>query len=509
MVETQQFGVVDIGSRRELFVDRHMVSSMTGAAELRLHHPMPQEVAVVFNKPWEGNSCGYVTVFRDDDLYRMYYKSGRLDIKDGKLWEPDRTLYCYAESDDGAHWRKPELGLYEFDGSRQNNIVWIGEGPQQKGVHFSPFKDVNPDCQPEARYKAVGAARRATQDHLYGMKSPDGIQWKLVQDEPIVIEGRFDSQNLAFWDQVRCEYRVYCRDYRRDDAKVPYYRGIRDIRTATSQDFIHWTDPMWLEYDPGRCGVSGPSCQSHQLYTNGIIPYYRAPHIFLGFPTRYLEREWSPSLLELPEPEHRRLRSKANTRYGTALTDGLLMSSRDGTHFDVWPEAFLRPGVQREGTWAYGDHYQNWGLVETNSDMPGAPQELSVYANEGQWVSTSTRLRRYILRVDGFASVHSPLGGGEMITKLLRFEGRDLVVNFSTSAGGSIRVELQDEAGEPIPGFTLSDCSEIFGDALERRVQWKGNGNLSSLFGMPVRLRFVLRDADLYSFRFAPGSPAD
>src|SRR5690606_22128505 len=114
--------------------------------------------------------------------------------------------------------------------------------------------------------------------------------------------------------------------------------------------------------------------------------------------------------------------------------------------------------------WAYGDNYIAWHLLETPSSIPDALPELSLYATESYWTGTSSRLRRFTLRVDGFVSVNAPLSGGELVTKPLTFAGSDLFVNFSTSAAGSIRVEIQDEGGTPIDGFRLDDCQEIFGD---------------------------------------------
>ena len=77
-----------------------------------------------------------------------------------------------------------------------------------------------------------------------------------------------------------------------------------------------------------------------------------------------------------------------------------------------------------------------------------------------------------------------------------------MLLNLSTSAAGGIRVELQDAAGQAIPGFALADCEEMFGDSLDRPVVWTGSTDLRALAGKAVRLRFALRDADLYAFRF-------
>jgi hypothetical protein len=204
----------------------------------------------------------------------------------------------------------------------------------------------------------------------------------------------------------------------------------------------------------------------------------------------------------LPELEHREWRAKANQRYGTAVTEGLIMASRDGVKFKRWNEAFLPPGIERAGTWNYGHQYIAWHLVETKSALEGAPDELSLYAGENYWTGTSSALRRYALRLDGFVSVNAPMKGGELITKPLTFTGKALSLNFSTSAAGGMQVELRDADGKPIAGHALADCPPLFGDSVDRKVTWAGGSDVSALAGKPVRLRFVLNDADLYSFKF-------
>ena len=92
---------------------------------------------------------------------------------------------------------------------------------------------------------------------------------------------------------------------------------------------------------------------------------------------------------------------------------------------------------------------------------------------------------------------------GEFVTKPLTFKGDQLVINFSTSGVGSIQIEIQDVSGNAIPGFGLEDCPEVFGDDLERIVTWRNGADVSQLSGQPVRLRFLLKDADLYSIRFS------
>ena len=179
------------------------------------------------------------------------------------------------------------------------------------------------------------------------------------------------------------------------------------------------------------------------------------------------------------------------------------MTSRDGVTFHRWGEAFIRPGPSRKDTWVYGDNFIFWGMVQTKSHLEDAADEISLYATEGYWEGTYTSFRRYTLRMDGFVSARAPLSGGEVVTKLLKFDGARLEINFSTSAAGSVRVEIQDAEGKPMPGFALNDCQPQFGDQLDRVVSWKSGTDVSRLAGKPVRLRFELKDADLYAFQFA------
>ena len=484
--------VINIGSRLELFTDEYLIDQFGGKAGLRLHSPEPREIVMVHDAPWEGNGCGYHSIFRDGDLYRMYYKAWQ--IKTEKSDTTKTSIFgCYAESSDGIKWRKPELGLYEWNGSKANNIVFIKGmmgGVGADGGHPAVFKDENPDVKPDARYKALlpGTEKRG----LFAFQSPDGFHWTPMSREPIITDGAFDSQNLAFWDTELHGYRAYWRFFDKGTVESPY-QGYRSIRTAQSRDFIHWHDQADLQY------VDSPR---EHLYTNQVRPYYRARHILIGFPVRYIDRGWSEPMRALPELQHRELRSKNSERWGTALTEGLFMSSRDGVTFKRWNEAFLRPGIEREGTWNYGQQYIAWSVVETKAALEGAPNELSLYATESYWTGRDTYLRRYTLRIDGFVSVSAPMNGGEIITKPMIFKGKNLVINFSTSAAGSIQIEIQDKDGQPLPGFGEKEAIPVFGDSLERKVFWKNNSDLSSLQGKPIRIRFILKDADLYSFQF-------
>ena len=452
-VSAAQENVLKIGSRLELFVDDYVIESMEGVT-LRLHHPVPREIAIHFDEPWvshrtsaspENKFGGFVTVFQDGDRFRMYYNT------DGGT----PNVACYAESKDGILWTKPSLGLAEFKGSRENNIVWSGGG----AVLFAPFKDTNPAAPPHQRYKALIGEGGG----LLGLVSPDGIHWKEIRQEPFLTKGPFDSLNLAFWDAMQKQYVCYLREF---------VGGVRHIRRGTSQDFLGWTAARTIDL--------GGAPKEH-LYTNATTAYFRAPHIYLAFPMRFV-----PS------------RTLVKDFFGkVGVSDGVFMTSRDGVHWNRrFMEAFIRPGLDQDN-WTARNLITAWGILPTGED------ELSLYYTE-HYRHATARIRRASLRLDGFVSAGAPYRGGELLTKPLVFEGKELVLNYSTSAAGSIRVEVLDAGGKPVNGHTLDDCPEIYGDRIEGVVSWTGGTDVSQLAGRPIRLRFVMIDADLYSLRFKP-----
>ena len=437
---------VDIGSRLELFVDQHRIESMRGV-RLQLHPPRPAEVVLRFDKPWEGRHSAYVTVLKDGDRYRMYYRGW--PAIDG----PDQV--CYAESLDGIHWVKPDLGLVEWQGSKRNNILWNGIGRH----NFTPFVDTRPGVPPSERYKAVGRGLNP-RNRLWGFVSADGIHWRTVGDEPVITDGKFDSQNLAFWDRNRNKYVAYFRTS---------HRGVRAIGRAESDDFRHWSPTTPIEL--------GDTPPEH-FYTNATLLYFRAPHYYFAFPKRF-------------NPQRKRL----DWYHKTGISEAVVLSSRDGLHFDrTFMQTLIRPG-RDERNWGDRSSMPAWGLHQTASD------EMSLYYSQHYGFDTA-HMRRGVFRLDGIASAHAGYEGGELVTKPLLFEGRRLILNYATSASGSVRVEVQEINGKPIPGFALADAPELYGDAIAEPYTWTSGADVDSLAGKPVRLRFVLKDTDLYSYRF-------
>ena len=475
--------IVEIGTRRELFVDRLLIDQLNGA-RLELQRPQPAEVALRYDRPWEDVFAFYTTVLKDGDTYRMYYR--------GRSTKSGAT--CYAESVDGIHWTRPELGQVSYDGSTRNNVILPAAG------QFCPFIDMRPGIPATERYKANARQGQAPYS-LIGYVSGDGINWRTVRTAPIVdsaLTNNFDSQNVMFWSEVEKLYVLYARHM--ED-------GRRATARATSADFLNWTTQTPMIYSD-----TGTKTPSANLYTNQTQPYFRAPHIYVSLPGRIFFADERHVQRDEDRVEARRrtktvtpeildfFRNRVHPRAGGAgdIADGVFLTSRAGSgRFDfIFKESFVRPG-HGLNNWTSRTNYPACGVVQTGE------AEMSFYIQR-DYAQKTAHLQRMALRLDGFVSVRAPFTGGEMRTRPLKFAGRDLVLNYSTSAAGQVRVEIQDLSGQPLPGFTLADCPEIFGDHIERVVNWKAGSDVSRLAGTPVRLRFVMKDADLYSIRFRP-----
>ncbi|MDX1981273.1 MAG: hypothetical protein SFV51_13470 [Bryobacteraceae bacterium] len=463
-------GPVEIGSRRELFVDRHLIGELTNA-ELRLEKPLDRGVVLRLDQPWEGAFSGYFTVIHDGPRYRMYYRCLPRAGSDGAA--PEST--CYAESADGIRWTKPELNLYDVHGTRRNNAILAANPPFSH--NFAPFLDTRPGVPAGERYKALGGTVRSG---LVAFVSADGIRWRKLREEPVLPAAdrtRYDSQNVAFWSQSEQRYVCYFRVFKQHADGKRY----RWVARTTSRDFLSWEPETAMEF---------PGAPPEHLYTNQTSPYFRAPHLYVSIAARFL-----PGRQVLSEEEARAIH--VDPGYFKDCSDAVLFTTRGGNVYDrTFLESYLRPGLGINN-WVSRTNYPAWNVVQTG------PEEMSFYVNRDYGQPTA-HVARYSMRLDGFASLHAGYAGGAMTTKPLVFRGGEMAINFSTSAAGSIVVRILEPGGA-----LLAESAETIGDAISRVVRWKDGAAVAKLAGRPVRLHFVLKDADLYSFRFAePGAAA-
>lgn len=470
--------VISIGSNRELFVDRYLINQLNNC-RLQRHEPRDEGQVIPLDKPWEGPHSSYSTVILDGDLYRMYYRGVSEPGPDGN--ENERT--CYAESRDGIHWIKPTLGIHEFNGSRENNLILDQAAPITH--NFSPFLDTRPGVPAEERYKGVGG----TGHELFGLMSADGLHWKKIQEKPLLTSAEviiphthlFDSQNLAFWSPSEGCYVCYFR----------VWDGVRRIAKTTSLDFRSWTPAVLMRqlHDDG----SGPRpAPVEHIYTNQTSPYFRAPQISVAIAARFFEGRQV-----LTEEQASALQVSGD--YFKDTSDAVLMTTRGGDVYDrTFLEGYIKPGIGPRN-WVSRTNYPALNVV------PTGPHEMSLYVNQ-DYAQPTAHLRRYSLRIDGFASLRADALAGELITKPFTFSGNEITINFATSAAGGLRIELQDITGKPIQGFALADCREQIGNEVDRVVTWNTESKLTSLASHPIRLRIVMQDADLFSFQFRPST---
>ena len=476
---------IDLGSRRELFVDSLLVDRLKKAS-LQLHEPQPREIVLKHDTPWEGPFCLYHTIIHDGDRYLLFYRGWQVPS------EP--AVYCVAVSDDGVHFDRPEVNEYSWKGNRQNNIIFDQE-PFSHTV--APFIDTRSGVSLAQRYKALSRNLLAPdrdgkrEAFLHGMISADGFHWDLLGSEPLITDGKFDSQNVGFWSEAEEQYIAYYRTFsvyegmeEGDTGPTTTATSLRRIKRATSKDFINWEPGVVMDYRQG-----GKSAPAEEFYINQTRPYFRAPHIYVALPARFMDQRRAISAAEMKSLD-------VQETQRSACSDACFMTTRPGnTWYDrTFMEAFVKPRIG-SNHWTARCNYPVDGVVQTG------PEEMSFYVCE-HYAQPDNQVRRYSLRLDGFTSVRAPHSGGELITKPVVFTGAELELNYATSAAGSLRVEIRDEDGRPIPGYTLRESIDIFGNRIAGHAAWKHGTDVSALAGRPVILRFVMGDADLYSMRF-------
>ncbi|MAV36880.1 MAG: hypothetical protein CMJ59_15635 [Planctomycetaceae bacterium] len=478
-------GVVSIGARRELFVDRRLVESLDGA-RFRLHHPRPAELAVQLDRPWEKQVYNGISVIKDGDRFLLYYSAlNRLAV---------------AVSRDGIRWEKPRLGLIELDGNRDNSLVGTSDGKlmiEEDKPLPEIFLDRRPGVPRDERFKAFTLIETPGMTEVIGWVSGDGFAFHKLRKEPIIqtsLYGAFDGFESLFWSESEQQYVLYLRYAIRVEPPNPKDPNRRSVARMASKDLLTWEEPQ-----PMTFGEAGKLPPDHH-YNNQTTPYFRAPHIYIALSSRLAQQRGALTREQAEAADLKPARTDIADPLAWLIADcadTVMMTTRGGTHYDrLFQEALVRPGPGAEN-WVSRSNYTLRGL------HPTGPTEMSIYVNRhnGQ---PSSHVRRYVFRTDGLVSIHAPFTGGSFVTPALIFSGQGLQINYATSAVGSIRVEVQDAQGAALPGLALEDCVEMFGDEISRTVKWKSAARLEKLAGHPIRLRFVMQDADLYSLRFFP-----
>lgn len=467
-------GLFNVGSERQLFVDNAFFLQ-TNNVSLQLHQPTKTDLRVVVAEhPWESATINWFTVVEDQGVidtqakYRMWYEcydeAGWYSIND--------TSFCYAESRDGIHWTKPNLGLYSYEGSTDNNILFRQIGPSggDSRVHGSSVF-IDPTAPPSERYKAVSQGiwdSLSPNYRITTMVSPDGLNW--TRSSQPVNANFADSQYSGFWDDNLQKYVIYGR--------VGTSTG-RAIGRAESSNFTQFPSlQQVLQADNADPADS-------DLYNPAAMKYAGAANVYIMFPSLY--------------------------QHGPDTLDIRMAVSRDGVNW-TYPdqsEAFIPLGD--DGAWDSGSLYMGQGVIQkgnktllyySGSTLTHNASDAELFnADDPRSFSLAT------LKRDRFVSVDAGEGGGSFVTLPLVFTGEALLLNVDVHEGGSVRVALLDSIGRQLAGYSLSDCLAITGDRLDALVRWSSGADLSGLAGQPIRMQVELLNASLYGFQFAEQVP--
>jgi len=535
---------------RRLFLDDYHIQSMTGLS--RVYHQPAKDPApvIVPDKPWETN--GWVRPVG------WYPYGSHAQVWSPPVWNPELSkwqlwyqggkegLPLYAESTDGINWVKPNLGLYTWGGSKNNNITLLPTAPytQPNAPHHRivAIRD-SFETNPNRRYKGLVlvASGLDTPGGLIRLISPDGKTWTREGTDVITAgdEYRLDQDPVTgqFWATVKLSPS-------QAGATMPAdYAGSGSIRIAwlrTSSDFVTWTAPKLVAYgsksdqtqaasqiaaykaNPAirKLLYDQPTTLARDTYTADVyhFPMFRYQDMVLGLPTRLLQTGmiWGN---EKPKP---------NNQDGWQFP--FLVSSRDLTAWnkhtgnpfcDVSPLSDTQKAdhgmIQMLPPITLGDqlvfyytgyrfpHHMWWKLDPTwdKDKIQGLDYNYAAAgltpAECAKEPSVAIHVAR--LRLDGFASLRAGATAGEVVTKSLPVNGKSLYVNAAAQAG-TLKAELLDNNGAVIPGYTLANSVPLQTDSVRAKMQWQGVTDLSALTGKSVKIRFSVQNADLYSFWF-------
>ena len=470
---TSDSGPLRVGTEKQLFIDDLLIDDGRGVRLVVNRPELTGERCIHADKPWEGfGVLAYNSIMEDDGVLKLWYDA---IANDGSRW------CCYATSEDGLHWEKPDLGIVPFDGHKGTNIVF----PPGRMAHEPNcvFKDSNPACPAAEKYKMVASLHPPGQEHgTYVAASPDGVHWKLMKNSPVFRPS--DTNNICFFDNRIQRYVGYVR----------VWDPMRKVGRCEFSNISDWgKEQVVFAYDnQDQRGLDRVLFSGMDFYTSAAVKYPGANDVYLIFPSAYYHYQKAMA---------RKMGSASPGNDGPL--DIQFATSRDGkrwTRLDRKP--FIRLGMAGsfDSCYAYmasgivcrGDEI--WLYYATSDHTHG-----NYKVSRDKFTGTITRAK---LRLDGFVSLDADYTGGEFTTPPLIFSGRQLALNTDAGGGGSVRVEILPESGLAIEGYSAGDCDVINGNFVRKVVSWRGKTNVGSLAGKSVRLRLVMNDAKLYSFKF-------
>ena len=473
---------IHIGDRKRLTWDESLMDKVDGI-RFEMHRPQRTgERNLVGDKPWESWQIGGMSsLLRDNGQFRLWYGVSH-GIRHGEEY-----AVAYAESADGIHWTKPELGLVDYQGSKKNNLV-VG----YSSVIGQVF--VDPNAKVPEKYKMLVAIYPTKESdpkrYLTLLSSADGLAWN-KPERNVLPAGNFalDTQSQAFWDGDRKSYLLFTR-------MGPW----RQVGRSESSDPVVFPAPI---------NVMRPDePEKADYYQAGVTKYAEAADAYFGLVPVFFhpgDAQGKPAGGN-PAITFTYVKNPITVVAPDTLDIHLFTSNdsiqwrRRGDH-----EPFLGLGV--DGEFDSRSLYPGVGYAVVGSEIwlyYSAYDCTHTESLDGQqpFQKHLGAITRATLRLDGFVSANAGHDGAEIVTKPIVFTGDHLELNVNCSAGGYVNVELQTLDGKPIPGHGEVDCDRIYHNNVRKTVTWNGKSDLADLQGKPVRLRFVMRDCKLYAIQF-------
>lgn len=479
--------MLDVTKHKQLFLDDYAIESMEGVKRT-LHQPDKQgpvlradvdagQTAVQSRNSPQWNS--------DKELWEWFYWSYYEFPPYGPHATTERRTVCYATSTDLIHWQKPSLGLYEWDGSTDNNICYrpelvkVDEWGNYRYLYHTYRDEAEPD--PSRRYKAMFDHA----DRWLGV-SPDGLDWTMLDIPPIPSQ---DESHL-FFDETTRQFTL--------THKLPTEWG-RSVWMSRSPDFENWSEPVLVfhtdevDRENRRKRIEAVMADSRYLapplfdgvdyiaetYQMAVMPY---EGVYVGFP-----RILNPSATIPPPYGNFTALNQTELAVSRDLLDWERVADRalfleidpwDGVSFDTTQVSPVgRPIVRDDEIWVfYGSHRYR------------GPQEFYEAAgHDYQFERGAMSLAK--LRLDGFVSLDADREGVVVTKPFVASEG-SLLVNADASRG-RVDAELLDaESMEPVNGLSGTVTRDGIDAAVVEGVS----------YDRPLRARFTLKDASLYAF---------
>jgi hypothetical protein len=471
--------VAAVASPRYLFLDPAILASSENAT-LHVRPPEAREVVIRPDRPWEQLMISFFLTVRDEgEKLRLWYI-----CRDGQ----NQPNVAYAESVDGVHWTKPNLGIVEYDGNRDNNLVGI---PNLEGVVFR-----DDSASADERYVYLTNVYHEGVIRFY---SPDGLRWQ--KSAEILLPFESDTQNVTFWDQRIGRYVMYLRGWdpgtdttrRRKVVRLELddYRGRLPLRPSgriTHPASAAPTRLPWIVDEiPTVLAVDQDDPPMTDIYNLSAQPYPLDPSWYVGFPSFYRHRP------ESDDPPYE----------NGGRTEIHFVGSRDGVHWQRYDRAvYIAPGLVETGRGNMA--YMGTGLVVRGDEIwhyatGFHSQHGDVAARQAR---TDGQIVRYVQRLDGFVSLTTADTPGEARTVPVRVSGRQLRLNLDTGGLGALQVGLVDADGERVSGYGLDQCDPLQINSTGALVTWNGQSDLGDLIGRDVALVFRSSRTRLFSFRF-------